>query len=209
MQNYTDPADRSTDTGFVDQFNAEFSRDIEPMKGGFTDNYFYQMCSVIRRFKGVLPADGVSGANTMIETDADVLDKWETVYPVYTDFTGDTSRRDHADTTGTRRYVNETGRNDIVESRIIADGDNLYVYVRTAEEMTSYKDSKNWMLLFIDGRLVADGSYDPEAQDGVMTVKGSIILAKGYHALRVEYAEVTGAGAHLALVGDGTLYYGE
>ncbi len=149
-QNFTAPEDRATDTGFVDQFNPEFSRDIEPMKGGYTDNYFYQMCSIIRRFKGVLPADGVSGANTMTETDEDVFEKWETICPVYTDFAGDTSHRDHPDTTGKIQYVNTTGRNDIVESRITADGAHLYVYARTAANMTSYKDGKNWMLLFID-----------------------------------------------------------
>ena len=149
-QNFTDPADRGTDTGFVDQFNAEFSRDIEPMKGGFTDNYFYQMCSIIRRFKGVLPADGISGAHTMTETDPAVFENWEKISPVYTDFVGDTAHRDHSDTTGKIQYVNTTGRNDIVESRITADGGNLYLYARAAGELTSYKDGKNWMLLFID-----------------------------------------------------------
>ncbi|MBQ4111481.1 MAG: hypothetical protein IJD38_01660, partial [Clostridia bacterium] len=148
-QNFTDPADRGTDTGFVDQFNAEFSRDIEPMKGGYTDNYFYQMCSIIRRFKGVLPADGISGAHTMTETDPAVFENWEKVFPVYTDFENDTTHRDHSDTTGKIHYVNTTGRNDIVESRITADGGNLYLYARAAGELTSYKD-KNWMLLFID-----------------------------------------------------------
>ena len=28
---------------FVDQFDQEHSRDIEPMKGGHGDNYYYQM----------------------------------------------------------------------------------------------------------------------------------------------------------------------
>lgn len=149
-QNFTDPADRGTDTGFVDQFNAEFSRDIEPMKGGFTDNYFYQMCSIIRRFKGVLPADGVSGANTMTETDPAVFERWEEICPVYTDFEGDTAHRNHLDTTGRIRYINTTGRNDIVESRITADGSCVYFYVRAAESLTSYRDGENWMLLFID-----------------------------------------------------------
>ncbi len=147
-QNFTE--EHNTDTGFVDQFNPEFSRDIEPMKGGYTDNYFYQMCSIIRRFKGVLPADGASGRHTMSETDPDVFEKWESVYPVYTDFEGDTSHRDHPDTTGKRRYVNETGRNDIVEARVTSNGSNVYFYVRTKDGITSYKNSPNWMLLFID-----------------------------------------------------------
>lgn len=145
-QNYkqNDP----TDTGFVDQFNPEFSRDIEPMKGGYTDNYFYQMCAIIRRFKGVLPADGTTGSTTVdVAGDFSV---WQTVSPVFTDFMGDTTHRDATDTTGTIRYINTTGRNDIVESRLTADDGMVYVYVRTAEAMTSYRDGENWMLLFID-----------------------------------------------------------
>jgi hypothetical protein len=35
-----------------DSFNEEFSRDIEPMKGGFGDNFFYQAIANIRRYKG-------------------------------------------------------------------------------------------------------------------------------------------------------------
>lgn len=137
-----------TDTGFVDQFNTEFSRDIEPMKGGFTDNYFYQMCCMIRYFKGVLPADGNSGKQT-VDVDSDFA-RWQNIAPVYTDFIGDTSHRDHTDTSRTIQYVNKTGRNDIVESRLTADNGMVYVYARTAENITSYKDGDHWMMLFLD-----------------------------------------------------------
>ena len=41
------------DTYFVDDYNHEFSRDIEPLRGDFGDNYYYQMADIIRRFKGV------------------------------------------------------------------------------------------------------------------------------------------------------------
>lgn len=140
--------DHATDTGFVDQFNPEFSRDIEPMKGGYTDNYFYQMCSIIRRFKGVLPADDASEAAT-IDIDGD-FSVWQNVSPVFTDFQGDVSRRDSTDTTGAIRYVNETGRNDVVESRLTANGGMVYVYARTAEKLSPFQDGRNWMLLFID-----------------------------------------------------------
>ena len=40
---------------FVDQYNAEFNRTIQPMKGGYTDNYYMQMAQNIRRYKGVRP----------------------------------------------------------------------------------------------------------------------------------------------------------
>ena len=40
---------------FVDQYNAEFNRSIQPMRGGYTDNYYMQMVQNIRRYKGVRP----------------------------------------------------------------------------------------------------------------------------------------------------------
>ncbi len=136
------------DFGFVDQFSPEFSRDIEPVKGLFGDNYFYQMCSIIRRFKGVLPPDGNTG-RVSVDITGDFAE-WQTIAPVFTDFAGDTSLRDCYDTTGTIRYINKTGRNDIVESRMTADGGNLYMYARTKDAITSPEGVGNWMLLFLD-----------------------------------------------------------
>ncbi|HSW47060.1 MAG TPA: hypothetical protein VLM89_15965, partial [Phycisphaerae bacterium] len=37
---------------FVDQLDQEFSRDIEPMKGGHGDNYYWQLVANVRRYKG-------------------------------------------------------------------------------------------------------------------------------------------------------------
>lgn len=136
------------DFGFVDQFNREFSRDIEPMKGGFTDNYFYQMCNLIRRFKGVLPPDVPSSKKT-VDVNGD-FDQWQSVSPVFMDFDGDTAVRDIYDVSGTIHYLNETGRNDFVESRVTADEGMIYAYAKTAAPITSYKEGKNWMLLFLD-----------------------------------------------------------
>ncbi|MBO5077139.1 MAG: hypothetical protein J5584_06050 [Clostridia bacterium] len=147
-QNFTQDDPKPTSTGYVDQFNREFSRDIEPMKGGFTDNYFYQMCSIIRKFKGVLPPDGNSGKQT-VDIDG-AFSQWESITPVFTDFEGDTSERDSTDTTGKIKYINKTGRNDIVESRLTASGGMIYAYARTAAPLTSPADGRNWMLLFID-----------------------------------------------------------
>ena len=136
------------DFGFCDQFNREYSRDIEPMKGGFTDNYFYQMCDIIRRFKGILPPDEPSGKKTVDLNGG--FDQWQSVLPAFEDFAGDTEARDHLDVSKTIRYEDHTGRNDILETRLTADGGMIYAYVRTAEPITDYRDGKNWMMLFMD-----------------------------------------------------------
>ena len=42
---------RKSNYYFVDQYDAEFNRSIEPMKGGYTDNYYMQMAENLRRYK--------------------------------------------------------------------------------------------------------------------------------------------------------------
>ena len=35
---------------YVDLFSPEYSRDIEPLKGFYKDNYYYQMVNNIRKY---------------------------------------------------------------------------------------------------------------------------------------------------------------
>ena len=51
------------ETFFVDLYAQEFSRDIEPMRGGYGDNYYWQMVANIRRYKGVRPVPTASPAS--------------------------------------------------------------------------------------------------------------------------------------------------
>ena len=53
------------DIYFIDQYNQEFSRDIEPMRGGHTDNYYYQLVDGIRRYKGARPLPPTSAPKTI------------------------------------------------------------------------------------------------------------------------------------------------
>jgi len=54
-------------------YNAEFNRCIQPMKDGYTDNYYMQMAQNIRRYKGVRPIPEYTGAREM-EIDGDFYD---------------------------------------------------------------------------------------------------------------------------------------
>ncbi|MBM4044293.1 MAG: hypothetical protein FJ279_04200 [Planctomycetes bacterium] len=133
------------DTHFIDQFNQEFSRDIEPMRGGHGDNYYYQMVSFIRRFKGVRPLPAVTPRSITVDGK---FDDWRDAQPEYRDTLGDPACRDHPGW-GSERYVNATGRNDVVAAKVSFDGRNAYFYVRTREPLTPCADPA-WMLLFID-----------------------------------------------------------
>lgn len=131
---------------FVDQYNAEFNRTIQPMKGGYTDNYYMQMAQNIRRYKGVRPIPVNKGLKK-IKIDGH-FDDWKSVKIVYRDTRGDITHRDYKGYGG-MHYTNNSGRNDIVASKVAVDKKYVYFYVETTNPITSYLDS-NWMLLFID-----------------------------------------------------------
>jgi hypothetical protein len=131
---------------FVDQYNAEFNRTIQPMKDGYTDNYYMQMAQNIRRYKGVRPIPVLSGLHPMT-IDGDFSD-WAAVDVEYRDTVGDTIHRDYPGYGG-QHYRNDSGRNDIVTCKVAVDPEYVSFFVETKQPLTPHTD-KNWMLLLID-----------------------------------------------------------
>jgi hypothetical protein len=131
---------------FVDEYTQEYSRDCEPMRGGHGDNYYYQLASWVRRYKGVRPSPKSPGPSKI--TIDGTFDDWQNVTPEYRDAIGDTLHRDHAGY-GNLHYKNDTGRNDFVISKAAYDADNIYFFAQTLAPITPRTD-KNWMLLYID-----------------------------------------------------------
>lgn len=131
---------------FVDQYNAEFNRAIQPMKDGYTDNYYMQMAENIRRYKGVRPVPELQGLNS-IEIDGRFED-WRGIQLEYRDTVGDTFHRDY-NGYGGLYYTNDLGRNDITTCKVAVDGSKVHFYVETKDTLTSHT-GHNWMLLLID-----------------------------------------------------------
>jgi len=131
----------------VDLFNMEYTRDIAPMTGGYTDNYYYQMVDGIRRFKGVRPVPEASTPQT-IRIDGSFAD-WAVVAPEFRDTLGDTFLRNHYGYAYSGPYINTTGRNDFLVMKVARDTAYLYFYAKTRAPITPDTDP-NWMMLFID-----------------------------------------------------------
>jgi hypothetical protein len=131
---------------FCDQYNAEFNRTVQPMKDGYTDNYYMQMAENIRRYKGIRPIPVLKGL-TNIQLDGNFGD-WTAVKTEYRDTRGDVIHRDYKGYGGLQ-YVNNSGRNDIITSKVAVDKDNVYFFVETDKALTSHTGN-NWMLLLID-----------------------------------------------------------
>jgi len=142
----TDFMRRNSPYFFVDQYNPEFNRCLQPMKGGYTDNYYMQMAENIRRYKGIRPIPVNQGMQA-ITIDGRFND-WSKVKVEYRDTIGDVFHRDYMGYGGLH-YTNDSGRNDIVTSKVAVDENTVYFYVQTNKALTSHTD-KNWMLLLID-----------------------------------------------------------
>ena len=135
------------DVYFIDQYNQEYSRDIEPMRGGHSDNYYYQLMANIRRYKGVRPPVKTNRPHTI--TISGSFDQWESVTATYYDHVGDTAHR-HSQKQGTAGpYINTNGRNDIVEAKVAHTTDEVFFYAKTQQPITPSTDP-HWMMLLID-----------------------------------------------------------
>ena len=134
---------------FVDEYNEEYSRDMEPMKGGHTDNYYFQMVGQNRLRKGVRPVPVASAPQT-INPGAGFA-QWATVAPAYYDAVNDTIFRNYAGASATQMgtYTNYSGRNDLTVMKVARDANNFYFFAQCNSNLTSYTGS-NWMVLFID-----------------------------------------------------------
>lgn len=132
---------------FVDQFDWDHSRDIEPNKGWGEkgDVYYLQLIDNVRKFKGMLPSEIPSAPKTVRIGKAD---GWADVRPYYKHYKGNTFHRNHRGRYD-QYYTNTSGRNDIVGAKVARDNAYIYFYVETAEKLTPQND-RNWMMLFID-----------------------------------------------------------
>ncbi len=134
------------ENAFPDQFNDEFSRDLEPTKGELKDHYYYLLVNYVRKFKGVNPIPEPGENRTMNLADGRAA--WRNVEPYYAAYIGNTDDRD-AKGYGSLHYTETSGRNDIIGARIARDDENVWFYVECNQAITSYTDNL-WMNLYID-----------------------------------------------------------
>ncbi len=144
---------------FVDCADLEFSRDIEPMKGGYFDNYYIQLIDNVRRYKGCEPV-----IHQPQHITASVEDSFARMYDtpvVYRDFPRGAFPRD-CDGYSTH-YADASGRNEITEARCAHDGVKLYFYARTSSDIQRYDYHSTWMTLFLNVRNLSRPDMTPES----------------------------------------------
>lgn len=118
---------------FVDCANYEYSRDVEMMRGGYFDNYFMQMVSYVRRYKGT-PETPVNPKGT------------DAVYDSFSD--GDFAR--HAEGQGGVIYDNHTQRN-VIEKIVVGHCETHLAFdIHTKAPITDPLGAGSWMKVYLN-----------------------------------------------------------
>jgi len=128
----------------VDQFNTEFSRDLEPSKGPIGDIAYMECIAQCRKFKGARPVP-VSAQEKSICMCCG-FDQWKDVGPEYLDEIGDIESRDHTGFGGLIHYTADYGRNDFVLLKTCRDDENVWFYAQTAKDIVDGEHSMELLI---------------------------------------------------------------
>ena len=132
----------------VDQFNAEYSRDLEPVKNDCGDNYYMQTIQNIRKWK-YAEAKHYEYEKKTVDISKFDAEAWKSA-AVYRDFTGECIPRDHPAFGGAFNYIDESNRNDIASVSVLHDDTYAYFRVETKEEISKYQNGDTgWMNILV------------------------------------------------------------
>lgn len=196
----------------VDQFDDEYSRDLEPSKGALKDHYYYQLVNFARQYKGVDPIPTPT-SSASIDIAAGQA-QWKNVGPYFSSYANNIGDRN---STGYNdiKYTETSGRNDIIGAQIARDAEYVYFNVECASIITPYTD-KLWMTIYIDSDQTSQGweTFDYVINKSAAS-ENTVVLEKftgnGYESVKVadceyvldgRYMTVKVAKKDLALIGD-------
>ena len=177
---------------FCDNVDMEYSRDAEPMMGGYEDAYFIQTIQRIREYK-YQPITGYIAGTVRKTVDITAgVSQWEDVNAVYRRVGTDDGSRDSVGGAASVYYKNDPVRNNIVEVRLTNDSDNLYVMIRTTEDIVVAEDA-GWMNLFF-------GCGRPDMSKGWEGYEYAINRSRADGRAAVERLNADGSGSEIGEV---------
>ncbi len=146
-----------------DAANKEYSRDIEPMTGGYQDAFYLQLIRNIRRYKGMNETVEPNKSKT-IDLNGD-LSQWNEIKYLIRNMDEKYIARDAFGGARTVRYTQAAPVNKLQEIRVTHDAQNVYIYLKAKDKFTDYNGNDNWLNIFVGtGDPVQKGweSYDYE-----------------------------------------------
>ncbi|MBE6558602.1 MAG: hypothetical protein E7661_06295 [Ruminococcaceae bacterium] len=131
---------------FVDAANYEYSRDIEMMRGGYFDNYFMQLVSYVRKYKGTTDTPVYEAVDTVDVPWRDAIDESPAIYKGFLD--GDFNR--HAEGQGGVIYTNFTQRNVMDTIAVMHDKEHICFTIRTKDMISDPLGAGSWMKIYLN-----------------------------------------------------------
>jgi hypothetical protein len=138
-----------------DAASKEYSRDIEPMNGGYQDAFYLQLIRNIRRYKGMNEPEERNESKTIDL--AGGLAQWNDVKYVIRNTDETFMARDAFGVSQTVRYTQAAPANKLLEIRVAHDAQNLYFYLKGKSSFTGDTGNENWLNLLI-------GTGEPSAK---------------------------------------------
>ena len=132
---------------FVDTFDDENSRDLEPSKGLLKDDGYVMLTDFVRKYKGVRPAPSASEEKTI--DISGTYEQWEGVLPEYLN---DYDAYERTDKGLGVTYEGKTV-NSIESAKVARDGEKLYFLVKCRDNIDT--SAKELLHLYIN----ADRNY--------------------------------------------------
>ncbi len=152
---------KQADASFCDVYTSEYSRDIEPDSGAYGDNFYLQFIRNLREFKYTEGRHYAYQRMTADFSDESMLTQWDHVNAHYRDIAGDAMVRNYENAVGSEVYTDDSARNDITDVKVVHDAENLYFYVRTADDITAYESGdESWMNILISAGSDFSGRND-------------------------------------------------
>ena len=138
---------------FVDCANAEYSRDVEMMRGGYGDSYFLQLRENVRKFKGIGDETEANPPRTAKR---------------YRCFADSAIPRDHVGY-GTN-YVNHTQRNAPEWIEVSHDSESVAFRVKTQKPIIGKDGEGDFMRILVNGK-AANALGEMKVYGDTMTLK--------------------------------------
>lgn len=131
------------ENAFVDQYDDENSRDIEPVKGPLGDSYYNLLVDFVRKYKGVRPAP-TAGSEATIDINGSAS-QWDAVTPEYISLSNGLER-DAKLIGGVAAKTSVP--NAIRRAKVARDGENIYFMAETDNDINTA--SSEFMHIYIN-----------------------------------------------------------
>jgi len=133
-----------------DSADEEYSRDIEPMEGGYQDAFYLQLIANIRRYKGAGSTVATAEPPCKVDWNDGTFKTWDRLSYVVRHPDSKQIARDSYGASKTVRYTQDAPKNPLKEVRVAHDRKYLYFYIKGQKDFTiPGKDESNWFNLFI------------------------------------------------------------